>query len=139
LIMSLLMWEHKEREIKLLARLAEHHLFLKPEKCVFAQKQVEYLGFIISEKSVSMDPKKIQGITEWEIPKTVKEVRSFLGFANFYRKFIDHYSEKARPLHDLTKKDTPWTWKKEQQDTFETMKKSFVEKVILKRLHHHLT
>jgi hypothetical protein len=51
---------------------------------------------------------------------------------NFYRKFIDHYSEKARLLHDLTKKDTPWAWKKEQQDAFETMKKSFVEKVILK-------
>jgi hypothetical protein len=59
LIMSLLMWEHKEREIKVLTRLTEHDLFLKPEKCVFAQKQVEYLGFIISKKSVSMDPKKI--------------------------------------------------------------------------------
>jgi hypothetical protein len=73
LIMSLLMWEHKEREIKVLARLAEHDLFLKPEKCVFSQRQVEYLGFIISKKSVSMDPNKIWGITEWEIPKTVKE------------------------------------------------------------------
>jgi hypothetical protein len=132
LIMSLLTWEHKEREIKVLTRLAEHDLLLKLEKCVFAQKQVEYLGFIISEKSVSMDPKKIRGITEWEILRTVKEVRSFLGFANFYRKFIDHYSKKARPLHDLTKKDTHWTWKKEQQDAFETVKRSFVEKVILK-------
>jgi AAA+ ATPase superfamily predicted ATPase len=83
LIKSLLMWEHKEREIKVLARLAEHDLFLKPEKCEFSQRQVEYLGFLISKGSVHMDPKKLRGITDWEIPRTVTEVRSFLGFGNF--------------------------------------------------------
>jgi hypothetical protein len=99
LIKSLIMWEHKESEVKVLARLAEHDLFLKPEKCTFSQKQVEYLGFLISKGSVHMDLKKLWGITEWEIPTTVKEVRSFLGFGNFYRKFIGHYSDKAKPFN----------------------------------------
>jgi hypothetical protein len=132
LIESLIMWEHKEREVKVLARLAEHDLFLKPEKCAFSQKQVEYLGFLISKGSVRMDLKKLQGITGWEIPTTVKQVRSFLGFGNFYRKFINHYSDKAKPLNRLTRKDTPWAWTKEQQKVFGALKESFAEEVVLK-------
>src|SRR5712692_1386958 len=61
----------------------------------------------------------------------LKEVRSFLGFSNFYRKFIDHYSEKAEPLNRLTRKDQPWTWEKEQERAFADMKKAFVEEVVL--------
>jgi hypothetical protein len=117
-IFSVNIEQHKEREMKVLARLVKHDLFLKPEKCAFSVKEVEYLGFIITKGSVCMDPKKLRGITEWETPMTVKEVWSFLGFGNFYSKFIEHFSDKAAPLFTLTKKDVPWNWTSEQQKAF---------------------
>ena len=69
-----------------------------------------------------MDSAKLAGIKTWPEPTTVKQVRSFLGFANFYRKFIGNYAEIASPLHDLTKKDTPFEWTKSQQHAFDTLK-----------------
>ena len=68
--------------------LKENDLYLKPEKCEFEKTKVEYLGMIVSEGKIAMDPKKVAGLLGWPTPTTVKEVRSFLGFGNFYRKFI---------------------------------------------------
>jgi RNase H-like domain found in reverse transcriptase/Reverse transcriptase (RNA-dependent DNA polymerase)/Integrase zinc binding domain/Chromo (CHRromatin Organisation MOdifier) domain/Integrase core domain/Retroviral aspartyl protease len=102
--------------------LRRNKLFLKPEKCTFEKKQIEYLGMIISENQVEMDPIKVAGVSEWPIPKTLREVRSFLGFLNFYRRFIEGFSEIARPLHDLMKKDVQWKWNEETQTVFEILK-----------------
>ena len=88
---------------EVLARLAGHDLYLKPEKCSFAQTSIEYLGLIISEGQVCMDPAKIDAITKWPIPHTVKQVQAFLGFCNFYCHFIKDFSTVARPLFNLTK------------------------------------
>lgn len=82
--------------------LKKHKLFLRPEKCSFEQVRVEYLGLIISEDSVEMDPVKVKGVRDWPRPAMKREVQMFLGFANFYRRFIEGFSHHARPLFDLT-------------------------------------
>jgi hypothetical protein len=71
---------------EVLARLLQHDLYLKPEKCVFAQTTIEYLGIVISEGQIAMDPTKVWGITDWPTPKMVKHIQAFLGFCNFYRR-----------------------------------------------------
>ena len=96
---------HKERMRRVLQRLRENDLYLKPEKCLFDVEEVEFLGLIVKPDTLAMDPVKLKGIEDWPEPSSVKGVRSFLGFANFYRRFIPNYSELTRPLHELTKKD----------------------------------
>ncbi len=87
--------EHAVKVCHFLRKLQKHNLFLKPEKCRFHQKEVEYLGVIIGQGSVKMDPVKVKGIAHWPTPATVKDVRSFLGFCNFYHAFIPHFSNVA--------------------------------------------
>jgi hypothetical protein len=87
--------EHRRRTLHILAKLRENDLFLKVEKCKFNVKEVGYLGLIISENKIAMDPTKLAGIHNWPAPTNVKGVRSFLGFGNFYRRFIRHFTEIA--------------------------------------------
>ncbi|ESK82717.1 reverse transcriptase-rnase h-integrase [Moniliophthora roreri MCA 2997] len=94
--------EHQERTKQLMRRIRKHDLYFKPEKCKFDVQQVIFLGMVIQPDYVAMDPVKLAGIAEWEPPRTVKGVQAFLGFRNFYRKFIGKYVQLARPLHDLT-------------------------------------
>ena len=68
-----------------------------------------------------MDPNKVAAVRNWPTPTTLREVRAFIGFSNFYRRFIQDFSSIARPLHDLTKKDMPWQWHEEQQKAFDTL------------------
>jgi hypothetical protein len=86
---------------------------------------------IIEEGKISMDAVKLAGIRDWPVPTTLKQTRSFLGFGNFYRKFIFHYSKLARPLNDLTKKDKKFEWTTNCQKAFDTMKKRFTEEPVL--------
>ena len=113
--------EELERITKMvLAKLREHDLFLKAKKREFSKLNIEYLGMVIEEGQISMDPIKLAGIRDWPIPSMVKQVQSFLGFGNFYQKFISHYSDIARPLNDLTKKDKKFEWTEECQTSFDT-------------------
>ena len=80
-----------------------------------------------------MDPAKIAGIATWPTPTSVKQVRSFLGFCNFYQPFIYQFSHIARPLNKLTRKDTPWTWGERQQEAFETLRKRITSEPVLKQ------
>jgi len=100
--------ENEEQYIKhvkqILEALTKAGLQVKPQKCEFHTNNVEYLGFIITTEGLRMDPAKIITIIEWPIPKKLRDVRSFLGFGNFYRRFIQDYSYVARPLTQLTKK-----------------------------------
>jgi len=109
----------------------ENDLYLEPTKCEFAKTKVEWLGMIIEEGKISMDPGKLKGISEWPAPTTVKQVREFLGFGNFYRRFIRHYSEIAKPLNDLTKKDQKFLWTETCQNAFNELKKRFTEEPVL--------
>ena len=83
----------------------ENDLFLKPEKCEFNKSKVEYLGMIIEEGRISMDPGKLNGIRYWPAPTIVKQVQGFLWFGNFYQQFIQNFSELAKPLNELLKKE----------------------------------
>jgi hypothetical protein len=87
---------------------------------------------IIHHGEIAMDPAKVKGILEWPQPKNLTEVRSFLGFCNFYRTFITQYSTIACPLIDLTKKDTPFSWTETQSSAFESLCSSFASSPILK-------
>jgi hypothetical protein len=126
--------EHKEKVNHFLKKLADHDLFLKPEKCKFHQTEVEYLGVIIGNGNVKMDPIKVKGIAKWPTPATVKDVRSFLGFCNFYRAFIPSFSHLARPLNDLTKKNRQWTWNAEEETTFQNLKDICTKYPVLRTL-----
>lgn len=124
--------DHKVHVRKVLERLRKHNLHAKPEKCSFHTTEVEYLGVIITPEGVQMDPSKIKTILDWPTPSTVKQLQSFLGFANFYRRFIDNYSGITKRLNKLTQKDTPWNWDKTCTDVFELLKKAFTGAPILR-------
>jgi len=116
---------------KVLQRLQENDLYLKPEKCSFEKTKIDYLGMIIEEEKISMDQTKLKGIRDWPVPKTVKQVRSFLGFSNFYRQFIRRYSDIAKPLNTLLQKKKGFIWNEEAQKLFETLKQKFTEEPVL--------
>ena len=105
-----------------LDRLREAHLKLKPKKCHLFQTEVLYLGHVVSAEGVKTDPSKIEAVKSWPRPTNQTEVRSFLGLASYYRKFIVKFSEVAKPLTDLTKKDKPFVWTPECENAFITMK-----------------
>ena len=121
---------------KVLQRLRENDLYLKPKKCEFGKEKVEWLGMIIEEGKISMDPGKLKGISEWPSPTTVKQVRGFLGFGNFYRRFIRHFSEIAKPLNDLLKKEQKFDWTIQCQNAFEELKRRFTEEPVLIMPNH---
>ena len=99
---------HRKIVHEVLARLAQYDLYLRPEKCEFERSEIEYLGLLIREGQVGMDPGKVKAVADWPTPKNLKDVRGFIGFANFYRRFIKDFSKLACPLHDLTKKEVPF-------------------------------
>ena len=101
---------HHECTCHVLQHLREHDLSLKISKCSFDTPTMEYLGMIIGQGLVRMDLAKLSAIATWKPPTSVKGVCSFLGFANFYQKFIPNYFNIVTPLITLTKKDQPWTW-----------------------------
>jgi hypothetical protein len=107
--------EHREIVKEVLKRMEDNDLYLRPAKCEFEKTETEYLGVVIKDGQICMDPAKVAGTVAWEAPKTVKGVRSFLGFANYYRRFIQGYTSIARPLNDLTEKDTKWIWGDKEQ------------------------
>jgi hypothetical protein len=105
LIYSKTIKKHREHVRKVLQRLREAGLQASISKCEFHVTRTKYLGFIITTEGVEADPEKIAIVLNWKVPTTVKGVQSFLGFCNFYRRFIRSYSQVSRALHRLTKKD----------------------------------
>ena len=102
-------------------------------KCEFHTKTIEFLGYILSEKGISMAQDKIQSVLEWETPKSVKDVQSFIRFANFYRRFIKDFSKLTTPLTNTLKKEISFSWSNTCQEAFKSLKNRFVEAPIL---HH---
>ena len=119
--------QHREHVCKVLQRLQDAGLQVDIDKCEFEVQSTKYLGFIIEAgKGLRMDPAKIKAIKDWEAPTSVKGVRGFLGFANFYRKFIQGYSDLVRPLTDLTHKDKRFKWSVDADKAFRKLKEIFV-------------
>jgi len=126
--------EHERAVRRVLEILAEHKLFLRPEKCEFHRKQIEYLGLVISENKVAIDPVKVARVHEWSIPENRTNVQAFIGFVNFYRRFIQDFSTIAQSLFDLTRSDQAWNWGTKEQKAFECLKIAVTTALILASL-----
>jgi len=124
--------QHRKTVTHILDKLQKNDLFLKPEKCHFHRQEVEFLGVIVGKGKVKMDPVKVKGIRDWPTPTNLHELRSFLGFGNYYRDFIPKYSHITRPLNDLTKKNVQWHWTEPQRTAFNLLKRLFTSYPVLR-------
>jgi len=131
LIYSEDMESHQQHVREVLCHLQLHGLFAKPEKCEFHSDSVEYLGYRLSLEGLTMSPDKIQTISDWPEPRKVKDIQSFLGFANFYCRCIFNYSDIVVPLTWLTWKDAPWNFSKDCRRSFNALKHAFTTAPIL--------
>ncbi|KAL0414003.1 UNVERIFIED_CONTAM: putative mitochondrial protein [Sesamum radiatum] len=116
---------------QVLARLREYELYAKVSKYSFAQETISFLGRIVERGRIRMDPKKVQAIEEWQPPSDVHDLRSFLGLANYYRRFLKSYSEIARPMTDLLKKTETWNWTPQCQESFKRLKRTIATDPVL--------
>lgn len=124
--------DHRKKVRKVLQKLQDAGLQLDIDKSEFEAKSVKYLGYIIEAGAgVRADPAKVEAVKSWETPKTVKGVRSFLGFANYYREFIPQFSTVAAPLTELTKKDAPFIWSPRCEEAFQALKELLISAPIL--------
>ena len=123
---------HLEHMRVIFQRLKEANLKLKESKCSFLKAHIQYLGHIISGEGIEPVPEKLESLKKMPAPKTQKEVRQFLGLAGYYRKFVPKYSDIARPLTNLTKKDIKFNWTQKCQQTFDMIKELLINEPILK-------
>jgi hypothetical protein len=123
---------HTNDVTKILEALQKANLQVKLEKYHFNVKQVTFCGYEISTKGIGMSQDKIQAIQDWPKPTNVKEVLSYLGYLNFYRRFILGYSRTAIPLTNLTQKDKPFTWTQTEKNAFTKLKKDFIKDILLR-------
>jgi len=96
---------HDELVVEVIKRLEENDLYVKPEKCKWKVREVEFLGVIIGLEGIKMEKEKVRGVLKWPTLKSIKDVQKFLGLANYYCQFIEGFATVARPLHDMVKKD----------------------------------
>ena len=120
LIYSNSLEEHRTQVTEVLRRLRQHGLYAKAEKCEWERDSVEFVGFHCSAKGIRMDESKIRTILDWPEPRNVRDIQSFLGFANFYRRFIARYSDIVVPLTRLLRKDAPWVFDEHCKASFNT-------------------
>ena len=114
--------EHITRLDEILSRIREAGLKLSPGKCKLFQREVAFLGHIVSESGISTDPEKVKAVKEWPVPRNVHELRSFLGTASYYRKFCKSFCDIARPLHKLTERQNGFLWTAECDQAFNQLK-----------------
>nr|AAL77161.1 Putative polyprotein [Oryza sativa Japonica Group] len=124
--------EEDEQHLHLvLEKLKEHQLYAKFNKCDFWLTEVKFLGHVITAQGVAVDPSNVESVTKWTPPKTVSQIRSFLGLAGYYRRFIENFSRIARPMTQLLKKDEKFKWTAECDKSFEELKKKLVSAPVL--------
>ena len=122
---------HDKLVAEVVKRLEENDLYVKPEKCKWKVKEVEFLGVIIGPEGIKMEKEKVKGVLEWLTPKCVKDIQKFLGLANYYCQFIEGFATVARPLHDLVKKDKKWDWAEREEKVFRELKERFTKEPVL--------
>lgn len=123
--------EHVHHVQSVLQRLQENSLYVKAEKCEFHVSTVSFLGYIVAKRNLQMDPAKVSAVTTWPVPENRKQLQRFLGFANFYRRFIRNYSTVAAPLTALTSSKVPFLWSLSADEAFQTLKARFTSAPIL--------
>nr|CAI44662.1 OSJNBa0061C06.18 [Oryza sativa Japonica Group] len=123
--------EHVEHLRLALEKLREHQLYAKFSKCEFWLSEVKFLGHVISAGGVAIDPSNVESVTNWKQPKTVSEIRSFLGLAGYYRRFIENFSKIAKPMTRLLQKDVKYKWSEECEQSFQELKNRLISAPIL--------
>nr|CAH66095.1 OSIGBa0114I04.2 [Oryza sativa] len=123
--------EHEEHLPLALEKLREHQLYAKFSKCEFWLSEVKFLGHVISAGGVAVDPSNVESVTNWKQPKTVSEIRSFLGLAGYYRRFIENFSKIAKPMTRLLQKDVKYKWSEECEQSFQELKNRLISAPIL--------
>jgi len=122
---------HDELVAEVVKRLEENNLYVKPEKCKWKVREVEFLGVLIGPEGIKIEKEKVKGVLEWLTLKCVKDVQKFLGLANYYCRFIKGFAIVVRPLHDLVKKDKRWDWTEKEEKTFKELKEGFTKEPVL--------
>ena len=123
--------EHEEHLRIILQRLRDHKLYAKFSKCEFWMNKVSFLGHVVSAEGIAVDPSKVQDVLNWKAPKSVTEVRGFLGLAGYYRRFIPNFSRIAKPMTELLEKDTSFVWTASREEAFQTLKKQLTTAPVL--------
>jgi hypothetical protein len=123
--------EHVEHLGKVLEVLRAQKLYAKYSKCKFWESAVHFLGHVVSADGIAVDPEKVRAVKEWQRPKDITQIRSFLGLAGYYRRFIKNFSILASPMTRLTKKDVPFVWTDECEYAFETLKERLTTAPVL--------
>ena len=125
-------WKQHLRHVDdVLCALESEQLYCKASKCVFATDSVKFLGHIVTGNTIGPDPEKLQAVTSWPTPSSVKEVRRFLGFANYFRRFIKDYSLTSRPLEELTGKNAKFLWEHKHQQSFSDLRQALISAPVL--------
>ncbi|UYV77009.1 hypothetical protein LAZ67_14002807, partial [Cordylochernes scorpioides] len=123
--------EHLHRLEIILQCLDKAELRLNPKKCLFGTKRIRVFGHLVDSKDIYPDPEKIEAIAKFPTPKSITDVRSFIGLCSYYRRFIENFAEKAAPLHEVLKKDNKLMWNSDQQDAFDSLKKALMSEPVL--------
>lgn len=123
--------DHKEYLRVSLKILRKEKLYAKFSKCEFWLKEVQFLGHVVNKEGIKVDPAKIEAVTNWERPKTPTEVRSFLGLARYYRRFVQDFSKIAIPLTKLTRNNEKFVWTEKCEGSFQELKKRLVTAPVL--------
>ncbi|KAK9125231.1 hypothetical protein Scep_014077 [Stephania cephalantha] len=123
--------DHKQHLRETLQTLREHRLFAKFSKCEFWLAEVKFLGHVVGAAGIAVDPSKIQTITDWPTPSSVSEIRSFLGLAGYYRRFVKDFSKIASPMTRLTQKDVAYEWTEKCEAAFAQLKRSLTTRAVL--------
>ena len=123
--------EHIKHLRQVLQILEEKHWKVKGSKCTFAQRSVQYLGYVVSEEGVATDPQKVTDVQKWPVPTSVKELRGFLDLSGYYRKFVRQYGVISQPLTHLLRKNVPFVWTADSQLAFDTLKQALVSAPVL--------
>ncbi|CAN6288290.1 unnamed protein product [Urochloa humidicola] len=131
LIYSEIAEEHEEHLRIVMEKLRAHQLYAKFGKCEFWMEEVAFLGHVLSAKGVAVDPTKIEAVTEWKQPSNVTEIRSFLGLAEYYRRFIENFSKIAKPMTELLKNNTKFEWTEACEQSFQTLKDKLTSAPVL--------
>src|SRR5271165_3571642 len=132
IIMSSSFDEHLDRLSQVFARFKSANLKLNAGKCPILQKEVKFLGSIVSGNGIAPDPDKIQALKDWPVPSDLKQVQSFVAFAGYYRRHIEHFTDHARPLHRLSCRDVLFTWGENEQKSFDTLRAKLMSAPVVK-------
>ena len=126
--------EYKWAVERVLQKLLDHNLAVNLAQSEFHVKEINFLGYHLGDNTLRMEPGKIEAIKQWKTPTRKKEVQAFLGFANYYRRFIQDYAHRVKPLTELTKSPklkVPFSWGQQQQEAFDELKRAFQEAPVL--------